>query len=70
MLTLPLTAPGRALLSWLLHRLNRRAARTVQPGALPHLTDRAARDIGLRPGETALLRHRWPSERGPRHPML
>ena len=70
MLTRTLPAPARPLSLWLLHHLRRPVARVLRPGALPHLTGRTARDIGLTASETALLRHRWPSDEGPRHPML
>lgn len=65
-------APARTLLLWLVRACAARppGPRNLRPGALPHLTDRAARDIGLSRAETELLRHRWPSAHGPRHAML
>ena len=72
-------APARPLIYWLksLRLWPRRQSgegqpdtRHSDPGALPHLSDRMARDIGLSPSETEYARLQYPSQTGPRHPSL
>lgn len=70
--TLLSNAPARLLFLWLMRRLRwpKTPDPRVTPGALPHLSDRMARDIGLTATETEQARLRLPSLHGPRHPML
>ena len=72
-------APARQFIYWLKHlRLwprrqsveGQHDSRQPDPGALPHLSDRMARDIGLSPSETEYARLQYPSQSGPRHPSL
>lgn len=74
MTRLALPAPARTLNLWLERGAalfaKPNATRDVNASALPHLTGRQARDIGLSETETEKLRLQWPSVNGPRHPML
>ena len=74
-----LPAPARPFIYWLKHLRpwsSRRSGegqpdtRHPDPGALPHLTDRMARDIGLSPSEAEYARLQFPSQTGARHPYL